>query len=159
MSKNKVIKKNFNKLKTFTRGMKQKYVSRVGIIGSGNDNREDSVMGNAEIGIVQEFGSATKNIKSRSFLRMPIESKSKQIVKDVVKKKDLIEKSLADGNIKFLYSLLAVAAEKQVLTAFDTSGFGTWEAIKPRKDGSSTPLRDTDQLMRSITSDVERSHG
>ena len=53
---------------------------RVGILGEGDKRDDDSGLGNAGIGLVQEMGSVTRNIPPRSFIRMPLEQKKGDLI-------------------------------------------------------------------------------
>lgn len=131
---------------------------RVGIMGSDVPRPEDDgQINNAELGMVQEFGSITNNIPSRSFLRMPISTKQKQIAEQVVKGRGKIEEGIADGNADAAYDVLAVAAEAVVQQAFETGGYGKWQQNKPdtiKRKGSSAPLIDSGELRSKVTSKV-----
>ncbi|TDE17711.1 hypothetical protein [Dyadobacter psychrotolerans] len=113
---------------------------------------------NAELGVIHEFGSASRNIPIRSFLRMPLMEKSKEIVKMLGNKDvmDLIKK----GEVVQVFRLIGLKGEQIVDRAFQTQGFGHWPALKPQTvdaKGSSSPLIDTGQLRRSITSTVDKA--
>lgn len=160
MAKNVKVKTKFNMsgLSKFTKAVKEKYIIKVGIIGNqAAEEHEASGMSNASLGLIHEFGSKNKNIPQRSFLRMPIESKNDTIVKDVAKNGEKITKELSKGNSLYLYERIALACEAVIQEAFATGGFGQWEGLKSRtikKKGSSSPLIDTGELRRSVSSKV-----
>lgn len=163
---------DFTGLHNFVRLMDSadKYVVKVGIFGNKNARgavaRSPSGKGhrvkgttvtltNAELGLVHELGSITRGIPARSFLRMPIALKSKEILKAAfIGAPELLRK----GNIKAILGNLGKACEVWIQTAFATGGFGNWApdktATKNRKGGDS-PLIDTGQLRRSVTSKVD----
>lgn len=125
---------------------------KVGILGSKN-NRDGGEFGNAEIGILQEFGSVTNNIPPRSFLRMPLETKRKRLEEAFTGSAE----DLANGDIKKVLQKVGFVAEEIIDDAFRTGGFGNWAPNAPAtvaKKKSSRPLIDTAQLRRSITSKV-----
>lgn len=150
-----------------------KFVVKVGIFGNKNargiasntkagksglrsvSKGTKSTLTNAEIGLVHELGSIERSIPARSFLRMPLSMKSKEILADAFKgAPELLRK----GNIRMILARLGIACEKWIQIAFGTRGFGSWMpdllSTAIRK-GSSEPLIDTAQLRRSIASKVE----
>lgn len=114
-----------------------------------------STLTNAELGLIHELGSIERNIPPRSFLQMPISTKSKEILADAFKGAPEL---LAKGQIRQILARLGFACEKWIQIAFGTRGFGTWApdrlATALRK-GSGEPLIDTAQLRRSISSQVD----
>ncbi len=113
-----------------------------------------STLTNAELGLIHELGSVERGIPKRSFLRMPISVKSKEILKDAFI--GAAEK-MAKGNIRGILVKLGLACEKWIELAFASRGFGSWQPDKAqtaRRKGSNSPLIDTAQLRRSIASQV-----
>lgn len=109
---------------------------------------------NAEIGLIHEMGSLSLHIPRRSFLEMPLTLKLFSYGKVFG---DQIMKGIDSGNIRPSYVNLGIKAEQIVQLAFASRGFGQWQenaqsTIERKK--SSSPLIDTAQLRRSITSDV-----
>lgn len=143
------IKTDLKDINKALNALKANCFVKIGILGD-KDKREKAVS-NSEIGIVHEFGSFTKNIPARSFLRMPLIEKKKELLNALMKYKKLFEKEIAKGNIFILFERLGLAAENIIQLAFETSGFGKWRKLKNRKG---TPLVDTGQLRRAITSKV-----
>jgi phage gpG-like protein len=99
---------------------------------------------NAELAMVHEFGSKTRNIPMRSFLRMPVHQKSKEIYDVAIK--GAIDLFIKGESAKIL-NRIGSKAVAVVMQAFATSGFGQWASPKRR---SGSPLVDTGQLRRSI---------
>lgn len=135
---------------------------RVGIIGE-TANRNSGELNNAEIGFTNEFGKLTgyPKIPARSFLRMPL--RSVQFKEKLRSKKSLsgkaFEKALKSGKGEEFAKLVGLVAEETIQEAFSTNGFGQWAENRPytiEKKGSSSPLIDTGQLRRAITSRVEK---
>lgn len=125
---------------------------KVGILGS-KDHREGGDFGNAEIGVLQEFGSITNNIPPRSFLRMPLETKKNRLEEVIANSTE----DIATGDLKKVLTKVGFEAEAIIDDAFRTGGFGNWAPNAPEtvaKKKSSRPLIDTGQLRRSITSKV-----
>lgn len=142
----------------FLSSLKSDKVVRVGILGGDayapHEGSEEGLT-NAAIGVIQEFGSEKNNIPPRSFLRMPIERKSKEIMRQA--SKGSTKAKIAAGDIDGALENIGVIAEGIVQDAFSSSGFGQWPENAPSTvaaKGSSKPLIDTGQLRRSITSDV-----
>lgn len=142
-------------LKDLVEAMGSEYVTRVGVLGSSGSRQEGGEFGNAEIGVIHEFGSQTKNIPQRSFLRMPLEMKSKEFMKAIAGEaaKDAFNK----GDYKKVYQLMGVKAEEIIQGAFASGGYGQWAALDPKtiaKKGSASILIDLSELRSSVTSDV-----
>lgn len=140
------------------------YVLNVGIMGSkATKIHGGSKSTNAEIGAIHEFGSISRNIPARSFLRMPLQTKIPQLIRS---KSTSFIKFLLNGHFLQWLQMFGVEAENIVQEAFETSGFGTWKKLKPstikhrRKSliegEQALPLIDTGELRRSITSEVRR---
>lgn len=129
---------------------------RVGVLGDKNQRDDDEEgIGNAGIGLVHEFGSATRNIPARSFLRMPLETKAADLGQFIGN--EIL--SLINGNVSEDQSLkrIGIKAEKIIQGAFQSGGYGQWKALKEStiaSKGSSRPLIDTGELRKSITSEV-----
>jgi phage gpG-like protein len=132
------------------------YVARVGILGAkATQQHEETTLTNGEVGTIHEFGSISNNIPARSFLRMPLEAKQKDIVQAMAGQQT--QSYLEKGQIKNVYRNLGFFAEAFVKQAFASGGFGQWKPNKPAtiaRKGSDKPLIDSSQLRRSITSDV-----
>lgn len=168
-----VIKADLGRLTDIINQLGGAFYTRVGIIGalaaakhpvaetkiskSGKKNRvasgESSEMTNAEIGVLQEFGNA--KIPPRSFLRMPIEEKVRDLIRFLGSK--MIVDLIGRGEIKKVYTMLGIEAEGIVQDAFRSRGFGQWAPNSPvtiEKKGSDAPLIDIGELRKSVTSDV-----
>lgn len=134
--------------------LKDSLKTRVGILGSKASADHGDGMTNVEIGSIHEFGSISRNIPARSFLRIPLEEHIWEWVK---KNKDRYNELLETGSVEKWYVALGFEAERIVDEAFTTSGYGKWQALKPitiKRKGSAMPLIDTGQLRASITSQV-----
>lgn len=103
---------------------------------------------NADIGLVHEVGSLSKNIRRRSFLEMPLTLKMPDYSK---KFGEELMKAIDAGNLKPAFIRLGIKGEQVVQLAFASKGFGQWYQNPKTGRGS---LIDTAQLRRSITSDV-----
>lgn len=147
------IRYDIKPLNDFVNGLKSKYVVRVGIFGDKN-SRFKTNLTNAEIGALNEFGSITKKIPKRSFLRLPLFLKTDVILKETsVGIMPLLKK----GNMQMVLKRLGIACENAIQKAFASRGYGKWKPNAPLTialKGSSQPLIDTSQLRRSISSKV-----
>lgn len=134
---------------------------KVGILGE-SAKRTQGGINNAEIGFVNEFGKMTGHpkIPARSFLRMPL---SMHFMDKVKEKKSLsskeFEKAITNGKADDFARKVGLVAEEVIQEAFSTNGYGNWKPNAPytvEKKGSSSPLIDTGQLRRSITSRIDK---
>ena len=150
-------KADFSSLKELQKKIKEKVEIRVGILSSTNARNDGESTTNAELSMVHEFGSFTKNIPARSFLRMPIEQKA-DVIKDYIQsKKKEIEEGMSEGEIDQLLDNIGLSAEAVVKEAFETGGYGKWKSNSPQtvnKKGSASPLIDSGQLRESIINKV-----
>lgn len=113
---------------------------------------------NVEIGAAHEFGSQSQGVPMRSFLRMPLNQRSKQIAESALGG-DMASELIEAGGLDLAAERLGIAAEAVVQEAFETRGFGTWPANSEStitSKGSDSPLIDTGQLRGAITSKVEK---
>jgi len=156
VSKQTRVHVDISKLERFVEQFGSDLVTRVGILGAdASEPHQDSDLTNAEIGVIQEFGSNSANIPPRSFLRMPIEARQKTIVQQLGKEKT--KAKIESGDIKGVYNDLGIAAVNVIHGAFASGGFGSWQENAPSTvaaKGSDRPLIDTRQLQRSISHDV-----
>lgn len=153
-----IVTGDFSKLENMLSKLSKKIYVDVGILGS-EVNPETGIT-IAGIGAVHEFGTdkagrgKSTTIPERSFLRMPIETKSDDI--EAFASKGL-DKNLADGNIRRIFEQVGKGAEAVIQDAFETGGFGTWPELAQSTidaKGSSGILIDTGLLRKSITSKV-----
>lgn len=154
------VRIDLSPLQNMLAGLDVNYTTKVGILGSGAYREDESGLTNAEVGFKQEFGSITENIPIRSFLRFPIEYKSGSIISKLLSNKDEILNKIKDGDLKYLNEALGVLAEAAIQDAFATRGYGQWQPNSPvtiASKGSSSPLIDTGELRKSITSTVNKN--
>lgn len=154
------VKLEWEKLLNCIKVLKQGFPSvKVGILGD-NVARQDGELNNAEIGFANEFGKMTgyPKIQARSFIRMPLQTRLEPKIKE---KKSLtsdeLEKAMANGKTEEFAKKVGIVAEEVIQEAFATNGFGEWAPNAPMTKelkGSSSPLIDTGQLRRSISSKV-----
>lgn len=149
--KNGIIKNDLKKLNAFVKSMHTQMGLDVGIMGNKTGRQGKGVTTNAEIGFVHEFGSITRGIPKRSFLRMPLFVHSEKILERVVKAGAM--KKLSEGHPEQVLDDLGVSCEVAIADAFDTGGFGSWKELKPgtvSRKHSAAILIQTGQLRRSI---------
>lgn len=142
----------------------RKHAKRRAHVGIFNDkNAREDDKGNADIGITHEFGSVTRHIPERSFIRMPLLSRLPKAVQDVGSvewQKLIFRKGLVAG----LKNLAALGLHV-INDAFETGGFGQWPALSEitiRRKLAKTPggkgpvaiLIDTAQLRQSINTRI-----
>lgn len=145
--------------------LRQKKV-QVGIFGAKSDRLESgklrksgghrTVKGtsanvtNPELGAIHELGSASRGIAPRSFLRMPLMTRFPKIAASMKKEGQLLAQA---GKGLLFMKRVGIAAEKVVLEAFASKGWGAWKPIKEataKRKHSDAILIDTGQLRRAI---------
>lgn len=154
------IRVNLDGLEEIKRKVGNTYRTRVGILGSNANRAADSGINNATLGVIQMFGSVSRNIPPRDFLTMPIEHNKRDLIRGLGS--GAMRDAFNRGDYKRMFELLGVKAEEFVQMAFETGGFGRWAPNAPStiaRKGSSAPLIDTGQLRRAITSDVVTQAG
>lgn len=157
MEKNKVaVKGDLKGLKKFIKSLGELngLTVKVGVL-KGHNARNDKQT-NAGVGLVHEFGSFTKHIPERSFLKMPLTTHQQEVIKAA---KAGIEHNLVEGTVREKMVQIGTAAEKVVDDAFDSGGFGMWQPIsKATEDrkNSAAILIDSGELRKSISSEVTK---
>lgn len=132
---------------------------KVGILATTNARAKDTLT-NAQIGFTNEFGKMTgyPKIPARSFIRVPLNlhfNEKLQTKKSLTGKE--LEKALQTGQVEQFAAKVGMVAEEVIQEAFETRGDGQWAPNAPRtiaEKGSDSPLIDTGQLRRAITSKV-----
>ena len=156
-------KANFKELEKLSDALSDKLETKLGVLSDKNVRTEEGGEAtNAYLGLIHEFGSFAKNIPPRSWLRMPIERKAKDISNFILKSKKEITEALVEGDAELFYEKLGIAGEAVIQEAFDSNGFGQWKANSARtikSKGSSSPLIDTGELRGSVMSKVVKRDG
>ena len=155
------VRVDISQMKALSKALGDKFEIRVGILGSKAARKNgDGGITNAEIGFIQEFGSMKNKIPARSFLGMPL---SLYLVDFLKKKKSFgdkeIKKAVKEGTLLELAKSVGIVAEEVVEEAFASRGFGNWKENKPstiKRKGSDSPLIDTGELRRSISSEAKK---
>lgn len=111
---------------------------------------------NAAIGAIHEFGIPGK-MPVRSFLRVPIaEHLNKELENSKAFSDEEMKNVIKEGSTGPWLQRIGILAEKIVMTAFETGGYGKWPKWKKGYENNTGDiLVDTQQLKRSITSDVK----
>ena len=144
----KLLKKNSSSLK-------------VGIFGSKahvKKGNSKSTLTNAELGAIHEYGSISRGIPQRSFLRVPISDHlGKELESAGAISPDTLNKIISEKNMSAWLKKIAVLAEGIVLEAFNSGGYGKWPKWKnPHYENNAGMLLvDSNQLRNSITSEVK----
>ena len=128
------------------------YAIKVGILSSSPPRNDNSKENNASIGAKHEFGSYSDHIPERSFIKMPLTTKTNELVKTIVNN---ILPDMLEGDLMPTLKKIGLAGEQVIDNAFATGGFGSWKPLSPitiANKGSNAILIDTGQLRRSITS-------
>ena len=148
------LKINIDKAIAIQGMIDKRYSARVGILS--DKARKDSDMKNAQIGAIHEFGSRSRNIPERSFLRFPL--KMVMPTKSGVLGKAYM-KAIEAQDVKQAYEVLGNVGRGVVLSAFRNKGYGRWRDLSPvtvaAKKGKDTPLIDSGELRKSISYDVK----
>lgn len=133
--------------------------ARVGILGNhAARTQPGGSINNAELGLIQMFGSVTNNIPARDFLLMPIETKKRELLKAMGGSAS--REAFARKDFTKMFEILGTTAVGFVDEAFATGGFGQWPPNTPStvaQKGSSAPLIDTGELRKSISFDVVKA--
>ena len=159
------IRVNSDVAKKLSKALSKKFFARVGVLGKRSaredENGNQSELSNADIGFVHEKGSLSRNIPRRSFLEVPLVQNIRKVARiGKIIKADLeasVDLGTDTTNAWYIaHRHLGIFGEQVVQNAFEVRGPG-WQPNSPvtiAKKGSDSPLIDTAQLRRSISSDV-----
>lgn len=154
------VKYDFNKLAFFIKQLMGDCPKvQVGILGDTNGRKDGKT--NAEIGLANEFGKLTgfPKIPKRSFILMPLNTHFKELLKEKKSTSaEAFERAVKTGNLVPFMKKVGMVAEETIQTAFETRGWGQWPDNAPytiAMKGSDSPLIDTGELRKSITSKVK----
>ena len=159
---------NYKGLKNLVKELSKQYTVKVGLLANhgGSDDIEGTDMDLAGLGALMEYGSESGKIPARSFLQMPIELKSEEILKKAKQDYSVQEINyfLKQGKIDLLSRayMLGVGAVEAIQEAFETRGYGNWQENAPstiKAKGSDMPLIDTGNLRRHIVAEVMGAEG
>ena len=150
---NGTVRLDTTRLDSLQKFLKKKYATKVGVLG-GSPAREEGVLTNADLGVIHEYGSTTAKIPARSWLRMPLTFHMPKVYKTVGQQ---LLNAVTPSNVVATFAGLGVRAEAIIQRAFASQGFGNWQANAKStiaQKGSSSPLIDTGEFRKSITSAV-----
>lgn len=112
---------------------------------------------NATVGAKMEFGVFSENIPARSWLRMPLYTRQRQIME---KAGPYFKVAMTKKNPMLFWKIVGIAAEDQIMEAFKTQGWGSWKDNAPLTvalKGFNRPLIDTRQFERAVSSQVVKA--
>ena len=146
------VKADFSGLEKLLQELKKPYITKIGVFKEAVTPDGEQI---AAYGGDNEFGVVTRRIPERSFLRMPLQSKTADIKNAVYRRAGT---NLEKGDIRQIFEDIGFAGEAVIQEAFDTRGFGQWpenaqETIERKK--SDAPLIDKGHLRHAITSKTE----
>lgn len=147
-SKTKIIKKPIDAIKELERistSMKGADSVKVGLPKGSNDYPDGTSV--IMVGTVHEFGSPSRNIPQRSFLRATVQEKRRKYKKMFSK----LAKKIIDGKLTLKQALNLVGL--QVQTDVKEKITNIKEPELKQREGN--PLIDTGHLRQSITFEVE----
>lgn len=114
------IKGDFSGLEKLIKGLKEPHSVDIGVFKDAKTPDGQSV---AEYGAANEFGSITRKLPARSFIRMPLEKKQGDIARYA---ESHAREHVEAGDIKAIFEDIGIAGQAKIQEAFDTGGFGTW---------------------------------
>lgn len=89
--------------------------------------RPDGPLTNADLAQTHELGAPEHGLPARSMLKVPIMDHAEEIMAPF---KGKAEAYLQKGSLLNMWKLIGAAAEKVVLGAFKTDGYGKWAPLK-----------------------------
>jgi len=101
------------------------YVVQVGVFGDKamRKSAEDKGLTNAEIGLIHEMGSVSRNIPRRSFLWDTFANHGQELMETL---KPHVEALFKKGKVELYLKEVGIASTNLVIEAFQTSGWGAW---------------------------------
>jgi hypothetical protein len=135
-------------------------------IGVLNNSAREGGFGAVELAMVQEFGSQSKGIPARSFLRKTMKNRESEFVKEMDSNRKSIEKGISEGKLSEFLGKVGAKWVAYVIDTFEAQGPGwkplslaTLAARRARKKGKNKAigtkaLIDTGAMLRSITYEV-----
>lgn len=115
----KVIQASLNQLQD------KHYTVQVGVFGdkAARKSKEDKGLTNAEVGLIHEMGSVTRNIPRRSFLWDTFALHGDKLMPEL---KQPLMTLFKTGKVEEYLKIVGIAATNLVVEAFQTSGWGSW---------------------------------
>jgi hypothetical protein len=161
------IKFDRKKLDNIQKFIDANHSVKIGVLAS-TEERTDTEFGAIALAAVHEFGSPSRNIPERSFLRKTMVNRKSDFQKDYEAAKDIILEKIADGKGDVFLNEIGMKWVGYVQQTFVAQGPG-WAPLSPRriaqrsktgraKNNSNKEkfsiLWDTGQLLRSINYEV-----
>ena len=126
--------------------------ARAGVIGKQAEAAHEGGLTNGELALIHEFGTADGRIPSRSFMRAPFDANKSRYIEMLRK----LLKAVYEGKAT-VPQVLGIVAMKMASDQQAAIRAGIPPPLKLKtiaRKGSSKPLIDTGQLIRSITGGV-----
>ena len=130
--------------------------AQVGVLGKGGDKDAETI---SDYAIAHEFGSISRHIPRRSFIKDPLEKHLGDEIKTI---KETLIKNLEANEIRKAVAILGLKGVEIIKKAFETSNDGEWKPLSQTTIDAMTEERrkgwkilvDTGALQSSITSKV-----
>lgn len=116
---------DIRKMKDLIEGLKAKAHIQVGVF-TDKTARKDGGLTNADLAMYHELGAPEHGLPARSMLKVPLADHAQDILAPF---KEQAQAFLVKGKLATLYKRIGVAAEKVVLGAFQTGGYGKWASL------------------------------
>ncbi len=147
---------NLTGFEALRKGLQPGECVKVGVFGDHkNERKKGDGITNLELAWIMIFGSISRRIPARDFIKMPIQEKRKEILAYAASKP--MRELLLRGEKKKALKLLGVFSENMIQKAFDTGGFGKWAKLSwytIQAKGSSKILINFGELRRAVWSRV-----
>ncbi len=126
MAKKGSVGMDIRKLNQLYEGLKEKPTIQVGVFMA-KTHRKVEGLSNADLAMIHEKGAPERGLPARSMLKVPLADHAQQVMGVA---KGLAHMLADNGGPKRLWKLVGIAAEKVVLGAFSTGGYGKWPSLK-----------------------------
>lgn len=162
MAKDVEIKWNDEAIKKIQEAIASNASVKIGILSNEPLHSEDS-LGAVDLGAIHEFGSISRNIQERSFIRLTESQRKDDYEAWVLKNKNKIFEAVVKDGLSSILPKIGALWVGYVKKTFRTSGYGKWKKLskktkmnrtKGKRKGPIKPLIDTGALMNSITYEV-----
>lgn len=125
MSKQSTIAVSLDKLNTLREELKSRPSIQIGVFANKTTRKDD--MTNATLASIHENGDSRHGLPARSMLKVPIKDHAKQIMASIA---GMSHQLIMTRGMEKMWRVLGIAAEKIVLQAFQTEGFGKWAPLQ-----------------------------
>lgn len=162
MAKDVEIKWNNEAIKKIQEAIASNASVKIGILSNEPLHSEDS-LGAVDLGAIHEFGSISRNIQERSFIRLTESQRKDDYEAWVLKNKNKIFEAVVKDGLSSILPKIGALWVGYVQNTFFTGGYGKWPKLRPstymkrtkgKGSGPVKPLIDTGALMNSITYEV-----